>query len=264
MATQQRLVVNPSQIQGMTLTLTAEQRHYLQHVLRLRQGETFIALDGAGQQWQVALTTVDGLATLVRPIAPTESTAMDITLAVALPKQGFDQVVRQVTELGVGTIVPILSDRSLLKPSASKVQRWRRIAVAAAEQCERSQVPDLWEPMPWAVWLEKGPAPSQRLLGIARGEHPSLLSVCGQSCQLEIAIGPEGGWTQGEIAAAIATGYQPVSLGCQILRTITAPVVALAVIQAAYGDRIERHSSGDHSIGNPSIKGQASAMMTRM
>jgi 16S rRNA (uracil1498-N3)-methyltransferase len=229
----------------MTLTLTAEQRHYLQHVLRLRAGAAFIALDGVGQQWQATLTTVDGTAMLVSPITPAESQVMDITLAAALPKQGFDLVVRQVAELGVSTIVPILSDRTLLKPSTSKVQRWRRIATEAAEQCERSQVPALLDPMPWAAWLGQDTPPSQRLIGVARGNHPSLLSVCGQSPLVEIAIGPEGGWTEGEIAAAIAAEYQAVSLGSQILRALTAPVVALAVIQAAYGDQAAPISNGE-------------------
>ncbi|NJN22885.1 MAG: RsmE family RNA methyltransferase, partial [Leptolyngbya sp. RL_3_1] len=134
--TVQRLVVNPSQIQGNCLTLTAEQWHYLRRVLRLTAGAPFIALDGAGQQWQATLTMTEPLATLMMPIIAAAA-PVEITLAAALPKQGFDQVVRQVTELGVHRIVPILSDRTLLKPSASKIERWRRIAAEAAEQCEQ-------------------------------------------------------------------------------------------------------------------------------
>jgi 16S rRNA (uracil1498-N3)-methyltransferase len=230
----QRVVVNPSQIKGTTLTLTAEQQHYLQRVLRLRDGAKFIALDGTGQQWQAVLTPFNDKATLLAPIAVGESQAVDITLAAALPKQGFDQVVRQVTELGVSRIVPILSDRTLLRPSGNKVQRWQRIALEAAEQCERAQVPAILEPTSWAAWLETGEETEQRLIAVARGDHPSLLSACGTSPKLEIAIGPEGGWTGAEVAAAVAVGYQPISLGNRILRALTAPVAALAVIQAAF------------------------------
>ncbi|MGD1904671.1 MAG: 16S rRNA (uracil(1498)-N(3))-methyltransferase [Leptolyngbyaceae cyanobacterium] len=232
--TLQRLVVKPGQIQGETLTLTPEQQHYLQRVLRLRDGAQFIVLDGTGQQWQAALAAHDK-ATLLAPLAAREAQTVEITLAAALPKQGFDQVVRQVTELGVSRIVPILSDRTMLRPSSHKVQRWQRIVTEAAEQCERAQVPTVLEPTPWTTWLETGKS-GLPLIAVARGDPPSLLSVCGSSPQLEIAIGPEGGWTQTEIAAAMATGYQPVSLGCRILRALTAPVAALAVIQAAYGE----------------------------
>ncbi|MDA0265688.1 MAG: 16S rRNA (uracil(1498)-N(3))-methyltransferase [Cyanobacteria bacterium] len=242
MVTFQRLVVSPNQIQGTRLTLTAEQRHYLRRVLRLGVGGQFIVLDGAGQQWQAALTATDDQAVLVAPITPpaSQSVDLDITLAAALPKQGFDQVVRQATELGVNTIVPILSERTLLSPSASKVQRWRRIATEAAEQCERPRVPTLLEPMAWPLWLTHTDAPC-RLICVARGDRPSLLSLGGQflggqSPHLVIATGPEGGWTEAEIATAIAATYQPVSLGNQVLRALTAPVVALAVIQAAYGE----------------------------
>jgi 16S rRNA (uracil1498-N3)-methyltransferase len=242
----QRLVVNPSQIQGSCLTLTTEQWHYLRRVLRLAAGAQFIALDGAGQQWQAALTTTEQVATLMAPIIPAVTASVDITLAAALPKQGFEQVVRQATELGVRTIVPILSDRTLLQPSASKIERWRRIAAEAAEQCEQPWVPTLLAPLAWSTWLGYADAPNQRLIAVARGDYSSLLSVCWPSPhpasanisppRLEIATGPEGGWTEAEVTSAIATGYQPVSLGKQILRALTAPIAALAIIQAAYGE----------------------------
>ncbi|MEM6436606.1 MAG: RsmE family RNA methyltransferase, partial [Cyanobacteria bacterium P01_D01_bin.115] len=113
----QRVIVSPSQIIDTTLTLTADQQHYLKRVLRLQAGDRFLALDGQGHLWLAALATETTQATLTPVSEPTTAAAVaakpHITLAACLPKQGFDDVVRQVTELGVDQIVPLLSDRTL-------------------------------------------------------------------------------------------------------------------------------------------------------
>lgn len=159
----QRVVVQSDQIQGSTLTLTHDQGHYLQRVLRLGPGGQFLALDGQGRQWIATLGEETGQATLGPVLVVTRPTLAAITLAVALPKQGFDQVVRQATELGVECIVPIVSDRTLLRPSSQKLQRWQRIATEAAEQCERPTVPQILPPHPWLNWLEHSPPDPQPL-----------------------------------------------------------------------------------------------------
>ena len=233
----QRVIVSPSQIIDTTLTLTAEQQHYLKRVLRLQAGDRFLALDGQGHLWLASLATDTAQATLTPLSDPTTTAAVVskpyITLAACLPKQGFDEVVRQVTELGVDQIVPLLSDRTLPRPSAHKLQRWRRIATEAGEQSERLTVPTILEPTAWSTWLTQ-PSQAHRYLCVARRSSQSLLSAC-LSCQprsVVIAVGPEGGWTEPEVTAAIAIGYQPVTLGPQILRAVTAPIVALAILQA--------------------------------
>lgn len=232
----QRVVVDLAQIAADVLTLTAAQRHYLQRVLRLQAGDRFLALDGQGQIWEATLQS-EATQAILHPapqsVRPTSAPQPRITLAAALPKQGFDEVVRQATELGVAQIVPILSDRTVLKPSANKLQRWRRIAAEAGEQSERLTVPTVKEPLAWSQWLAHE-SQDLRLMGVARQAAPSLLSVClSTPCPaLEIAIGPEGGWTAAEINGAIAHGYQPVTLGSAILRAVTASITALSVLQA--------------------------------
>jgi 16S rRNA (uracil1498-N3)-methyltransferase len=229
----QRIVVGEQQIQGNILYLTPAQQHYLLRVLRLREGDLFLALNGRGALWQATLQATGEHAALTA-IAPLHQPTPALALVACLPKQGFDEVVRQVTELGVAEIVPILSDRTLLHPSSNKIERWRRIAGEAAEQSERLTIPRLHDPMPWAQWLIASPY-SQRLLCVARPAVPSLLSISLgiPSPAAEIAIGPEGGWTHTEIEQAIAAGYQPVSLGNHILRAVTATVAALSILQAA-------------------------------
>ncbi|MCC5658657.1 16S rRNA (uracil(1498)-N(3))-methyltransferase [Nostoc sp. XA010] len=235
----QRIAIAPSQFQQGQILLTKEQQHYLGRVLRLREGDRFIAMDGKGKWWlaQLAGEQAQVLETL---LVETEL-PVSITLMVALPKgNGFDEVVRCCTELGVTCITPVLSDRTLLHPSPQKLERWRRIAAEAAEQSERSFVPTILEPVAFNTGLSF--ANSQQYICVARGEFPHLKDCLQHKGQMTndigqetivIATGPEGGWTTQEVENAIAFGFQPVSLGRRILRAVTAPVVALSLITAS-------------------------------
>lgn len=249
MAQLQRVAIAPDQFVNDHITLTTAQQHYLGRVLRLAEGDRFIAMDGQGHWWLVQLA--ETAAQVLEPISISTELPVTITLAIAMPKgNSMDEVVRQVTELGVSQIVPLISDRTLLKPSPQKLERWRRIAQEAAEQSERQIVPTISEPMPFAAQMQQLAPATLAYLCVARGDVPSLLhqltrqqladpagplpdrSLAGDHIML--ATGPEGGWTPAEIEQAIAAGYQPVSLGRRILRAVTAPVVALSVLSAVY------------------------------
>ena len=246
----QRLVIKPEQLQNGQLLLAPAQQHYLMRVLRLGEGDRFIAMDGLGHAWLAALVqSPDPLiqAQLLEPIATATELPIRVTLVAALPKgNGFDEVVRQVTELGVDQILPVLSDRTLLYPSAQKVERWQRIANEAAEQSERLCVPRITPPIPFTKHLQQEndrqqtDMPMQKYLCVARGAPYHFLDRLQSSLSdtavdsIVIAIGPEGGWTDAEVKQAIAANYQPVSLGTRILRAVTAPLVALSLIAAVY------------------------------
>jgi 16S rRNA (uracil1498-N3)-methyltransferase len=265
----QRLVIVPNQLFGQQVHLTTEQQHYLGRVLRLQVGDRFIAMDGKG--WWLAVLQDSFRAELLKPIAAQTELPIAVTLLIALPKSGMDDIVRQTTELGISQIVPILSQRTVLKPSPQKLDRWQRIAQEAAEQSERQLIPDISAPQSWTEALSHwNTQHSTCYLCEARGDYPHLLTclisartgefsdgdaVSGEETEpqlkssdqsiqsaieqpisqpisptLTIAVGPEGGWTEAEIQAAIAAGYQPVSLGARILRAVTAPVVALSLV----------------------------------
>lgn len=230
----QRLIVQPDQIQGNQLTLTADQQHYLQRVLRLATGDQFMALDGQGQQWVATLAEPLGCAHL-DPLDTVVAALPNVTLAIALPKgSGFDDVVRQTTELGVATLQPLITQRTLHQPNPKKLDRWQRIAAEATEQCERPNLPKLQQPTTWANYLRQD-LPPQRWICLARGESQPLLTIAQTSdpnLGTVIATGPEGGWTEAEIEAALAAGFQPVSLGPTVLRAVTAPMVALTLALA--------------------------------
>jgi 16S rRNA (uracil1498-N3)-methyltransferase len=231
MAQLQRIAIAVDQLQAGQIYLTPEQQHYLGRVLRLRTGDRFIAMDGRGTWWLAQLQGEQ--AQVVESLSVATELPVSITLMVALPKSsGFDDIVRTCTELGVSCIAPVLSDRTLLNPSSQKLERWRRIAVEASEQSERSFVPTVLEPVTFSTAIASHQA-TQRYICEARGDYPHLKNVISaDATEIIIATGPEGGWTANEIEIAIADGFQPVSLGRRILRAVTAPVVALSIISA--------------------------------
>ena len=252
MAQLQRLAVTATQICDRTIDLTREQQHYLNRVLRLQAGDRFIAMDGRGHWWSAVLEVREtGLfASIAEEIAENRELPVEVTLMAALPKgNGFDEVVRQAAELGVASIVPVTSDRTLLKPSSQKVERWKRIAAEAAEQSERQIVPTILEPVSFDIAV-KDCFQKYRFICLARGENRHLWDCLvslepprpplirgeqdGEELSIVIATGPEGGWTDGEVEKAIELGFEAVSLGSRILRAVTAPIVALSLVGAAF------------------------------
>lgn len=235
--TLQRITIDPTQVHDNQIVFTTEQHHYLTHVIRLRTGDEFEAIDGNGSCYLAAITTA-GAQIMRIAMTVSQEFAQPVILICALPKgNNFDDLVRACTELGVTTIFPAISDRTLLNPSPQKLQRWRKIAQEAAEQSERLVVPTVEEPRALKTIFMELVNPAYKYLCEARGEHSHLLTVLQSSELIDlpivIAIGPEGGWTDGEIELAISHNFQLVSLGANILRTITAPIVALSIIGAA-------------------------------
>lgn len=244
MADLQRLIIADTQLLDDRVRLTEQQRHYLHRVLRLQAGDQFIAILSDGW-WLAEIQAANQPAQLLQSISVQTELPIAITLLIALPKNGMDDVVRQATEIGVAKIQPILSQRTLLNPSAQKLDRWRRIAQEAAEQSERQVVPEVLSPLSWQAALQSwNAAQGVCYLCEARGNHPHLLNCLMQQvdqgqgghqdsqAKIQIAVGAEGGWALGEIEQAIEIGYQPVTLGSRILRSITAPLVALSIIAA--------------------------------
>lgn len=228
-----RLVIAPKQIQKQQIILDAQQRHYLLRVLRLSNGDRFIAMDGVGNSWMAEI--VDQSAQILQSVDVATELPVNITLISALPKgSGYEQIIRCCTELGVSNFIPVISDRTIIKPSSHKVQRWRKIALEAAEQSERQIVPVISEPEKFTLTISNSKSTQNKYICVARGELPTLWN-CLQNrkhSEIVIATGCEGGWTETEVGAAISLGYQPVSLGNRILRAVTAPIVASSIVAA--------------------------------
>ena len=229
-----RLVFSPIQQQEDCIHLSKEQQHYLKRVLRLGESDRFIAMNGQGKSWLAQIT--EEKAQLLDLIDLKTELSVNISLITALPKgNGYEQIIRSGTELGVNCFIPVLSDRTILKPSNNKVERWRKIVTEAAEQSERQIVPQIISPVTFNDAITNIiPAQSDRFICVARGSTVPLITCLQNITQhnIVIATGTEGGWTDEEIAKAISRDFQAVSLGKRILRAITAPIAALSLVTA--------------------------------
>ncbi|MEM7579401.1 MAG: 16S rRNA (uracil(1498)-N(3))-methyltransferase [Cyanobacteria bacterium P01_A01_bin.80] len=233
----QRIAINPDQIKDKQITLTSEQQHYLYRVLRLQEGDKFIAMDGMGKCWLSQLDNINAL--ILQQLTVETELSVDVTLMVALPKgNGFDDIVRCCTELGVACIAPVIGDRTLLKPSSQKLERWSRIATEAAEQSERAKVPQILAPITFNQSVVSF-TNFEKYICVARGNSPHLLHCLqhqqeiidnSDSTNIVIATGAEGGWTDKEIQIALQNGFKQVSLGRRILRAVTAPIFVMSLI----------------------------------
>lgn len=230
-----RLVIESSQTLDQQVSLTPEQQHYLKRVLRLKDGDRFVAMDGRGQSYLAQLQ--ENSAQILENLKESTELPISVTLIVALPKgNGFDEIVRCCTELGVTTLIPTISQRTLLQPSPHKLERWRKIATEAAEQSERQIVPTIIEPTPLnQTLININKISSNRYICVTRRKVNHLSTYLSNSPQnpIVIATGCEGGWTQEEVSQAITVGFQPVTLGRRIFRAITAPIVALSLVASA-------------------------------
>jgi 16S rRNA (uracil1498-N3)-methyltransferase len=223
----QRITIDPQQLQANQIALTAAQLHYLQRVMRLQTGAKFQAIDGSGTLYLVELSSDSGQ--ILEKSVPTGiELPVGVSLIVAVPKIGLDDVVRACTELGVSEIYPVTSDRTIVQPSEQKRRRWLEIAKEATEQSERLIVPTIHPVQSWKTVMVQ--ITGQRKICAARGDAPHLMSNLDLQASVSIAIGPEGGWTDRELQQSIDLGWQPVSLGDRILRTITAPLAAMSMI----------------------------------
>ncbi|MCP9809951.1 16S rRNA (uracil(1498)-N(3))-methyltransferase [Cyanobium sp. HWJ4-Hawea] len=245
-----RLLVPPARLGALAgsslalnqLPLLESELHYLRRVLRLRQGDGFALVDGAGRLWHAALTA-EGLAQLEQPLdAPLQqldAPSWRLELVVAWPKRDGELLLRMACELGIDCITPVIAERSTA-PELRSHERHQTILREAAEQCERLWLPQLGCQQR-AVELFAAPRPGLRLLPTTRTEGLPLLAaalghLANQDCQMgqeiTVAVGPEGGWSPLEQECAISHGWQPVSLGPTILRTSTAAVAAAAQLSA--------------------------------
>lgn len=238
MAEQRRLLIPPDRLRasGGALVLTEAERHYLERVLRLRAGEGFTVIDGAGGLCEATLRP-GGRADLEPSQPPAPLPMPQLGLLAALVRRDFDVLLRMATELGVDHLVPLQADRSPPVTSSGRAPRWGSLLREASEQCERLWLPRLGDVTPARTALAAVAGPQERRwLCLTRREGiPPLLDelqgadASGDAAWL-IACGPEGGWSPQEESLALAAGWQPVSLGPTILRSSTAAVAALTLL----------------------------------
>ncbi len=240
-----RVLVPAATHEGERLEVPADEAQHLLRVLRLGPGAAVRVFDGRGHEWDATIRqTTKQRAEVelgtVRVTAP--ETRIRYTLAVAVLKgDGTDQVVRDAVMLGVTAIRPFVSARSEVGVAAlaraHRRERWERIAVASAKQCGRAVVPVVHEVVELATAMTADQAALRLLLAEPAVAGPATtLSAIPAPAAVSLAIGPEGGWTNEEVAAATSAGWRVLRLGGRVLRADAAPTVALAACQAVWMD----------------------------
>jgi 16S rRNA (uracil1498-N3)-methyltransferase len=239
------LHLGPDAVHGDRVTFDAAAAHHLGRVLRATVGDTVEAVDGAGALLSVRLTAVgarraEGVIVGRAPLL-TES-PLHLTLAQGIPKgDKMDGIVRMTTELGVSRVVPLLTARTVtrLEPGRehSRLGRWRRIAREAAQQSGRAAVPEIVTPTELAPWTREAGAGGLMicLWEEARDGLDQRLPP-GPCPRVTVVVGPEGGLAADEVRGLVEAGAVVAGLGPRLLRTETAGVVAVALLQGRYGD----------------------------
>jgi 16S rRNA (uracil1498-N3)-methyltransferase len=227
---------------GREVGLDHDDAVHAHRVLRMRPGESVVIVRD-GLAWDAEFTQIgaSGARATIRAARQESSGELPaaVTVMQALAKGSkFDFVVEKAVELGARRIIPVRCERSSVGASDLKVERWRRIAKAAAAQARRRHLPAVDEPVGWAQALaDWGTVPAPIVAYESAPAHTleaALKHACG-AATLAIAIGPEGGLTDGEVEMARSKGCALVSLGPTILRTETAALAMLAAVAARCG-----------------------------
>ena len=226
------------------VTLPRDEGEHLTRVLRLGVGDTVSIFDGRGREFLARVVSAARRDVQVQPIArvepPPESNVAITLVQAVLKADKMDDVVRDAVMLGVAAVQPIVTKRSETTVAAlmraSRVDRWQRIAVASTKQSRRAVLTEIRTPLTLETYLDD-PADGIRLMliepQVSGAETSTVRALAGEPPPHDAAvmIGPEGGWAEGEWAAAAAKGVRLVTLGPRTLRADAVPVAAISVLQ---------------------------------
>ena len=242
--------LQPALRTGEAIRLDSRCHHYLFHVLRLREGDTLTLFDGSGSDYTADIQIIDRKKTevtlreVVNGKASLES-PLTTCLALGVSKgDRMDYALQKSVELGVNKIQPLITERVNVNRKGDRLEKkrehWLNVMISACEQTGRSVLPLLEPPLTYSLWLTSNKLSSDVDLGIVlKLDGEKLDSIVNNQSQINSAtllVGPEGGLSSTEIQAAEQVGFKGVALGPRVLRTETAPVVALALLQNSLGD----------------------------
>jgi 16S rRNA (uracil1498-N3)-methyltransferase len=238
-----RCYVPGSLAAGETRQLPQEVAAHVARVLRARAGQLLTLFDGRGGEYDATIVQIDRRGVQVRielHRAIERESPLPVTLLQALARgERMDFIVQKATELGVAAIVAMGGDRSVVRLDAEGLARrcehWRAVAISACEQCGRNRVPTISHAADLASACGEVDVTSVRLL-LAPDADQTLIAVTRQAARIALAVGPEGGFSDEELSLAQQQGFTFCRLGPRVLRAETAPLAALAAIQAVAGD----------------------------
>jgi len=241
-----RFYIPQPRIENGMLSVEGDEVKHIRKVLRLKSGDEISVFDGLGREFEGAIVK-EGLSAVVIGIknvySSTRDSPLEVTLAQSLLKgEKMDYLIQKATELGIEEIVPFLSSRSvpLLEKSKriKRHQRWKRIAVEASKQCGRRVVPEIEFLQNYSEMLQRATPDSLRLILWEREgvKLKEILERPKERKKIFFVVGPEGGFSEGEVDEAKGSGFTPVTLGRRILRAETASLCLLSILQYELGD----------------------------
>lgn len=216
------------------ISLTGEEVHHLATVQRFSEGDLVVLFNGDGRRYSATVLSVAKRYVLLDVTSVEESRSelgSPCWIASALPKgDRFDFLLEKLTELGVTDFVPLLTERSVVVPKEEKRDKWRRAVIEASKQCGRDRLMRVHSPQSFQELLSRADLPLRRQIA-----HPSGNALSRSDGEILFAVGPEGGFTEEEVAAAVEQGWEKVSLGPRILRIETAAIALASVVTIADG-----------------------------
>ena len=236
-----RIHTHQSLVPGISISLPPVAARHVQ-VLRFQPGSTLTLFNGQGDvegEFSVTIQSMgrsDVQVSVGNFVATQREASSAVRLAVGMPaNERMDWLVEKATELGVVSIQPLMTERSVLRLSGERAEKkrlhWQGIAVAACEQCGRNRVPQIHAPASLNDWLKtQDTTDSARLLLSLQAVTQPLAKAAGASKTMTFLSGPEGGLSRTEEALAVANGFAPVTLGECVLRSETAPLVCLSYL----------------------------------
>jgi 16S rRNA (uracil1498-N3)-methyltransferase len=237
-----RFYIPPHAWKPDQLALDAAETHHALDVLRMKSGDRATVFNGQGAEATVEIAAVEKEQVALRKLTMGKSAPVvcALTLAQAIPKgKNMDLIVEKATELGAAAIVPLLSERTIVKAeegeAVAKRDKWQRVAIEAAKQCGQNWVPVVATPQTPKEFFQAGEKFDLMLIASLQPDSRGLKQVLAdlgakKLGRVLILVGPEGDFTPAEINLAKNSGCQPITLGPIILRTETAAIYCLSVL----------------------------------
>ena len=227
-----------SSIEGARAELIGSEAHHLIHVMRADVGDEVVLLDGSGAEFSAIVAQI-GRSSVELQVGQRHDIDRELpfslTLGVALPKGDRQRwLVEKAVELGVGRLVPLKTARAIAQPNRAALARLHRSVIEASKQCGRNRLMEISEPLSWVEYVKASAQWAEQQDGLRLLAHPGGVAateaiLAGLRC-VQLAIGPEGGFDDLELALATSAGWQAVDLGPRILRIETAALALAALV----------------------------------
>ena len=236
-----RIFTSESLTQSTSVVLQGATANYISRVLRMKMADKINVFDGSGGYWLAQIVSITKQRVGVELLDffdDNRESPLDVSVGQCLSRgERMDYAIQKATEMGVSSITPLFSERCEVKLSAERQEKrlnhWRQLAISACEQSGRNVVPVINTPCSLESWIQ---GCSSELKIVLHHRTVKPLSGLAPPASVALLVGPEGGLSASEIAQAEGKGFYAAALGPRVLRTETAPVAALAILQYLWGD----------------------------